>query len=68
MIRNFKNGAGGSTDDKELQERCGREYWVCGAETGHQERRVGEEQLNALHGVISQKKILFEKKENQAIK
>jgi hypothetical protein len=29
MIKNFKNGAG-------------REYWVCGTEPGHQERRVGE--------------------------
>jgi hypothetical protein len=34
MIQNFKNGAG-------------REYWVCGTEPGHQERRVGED----LHGL-----------------
>jgi hypothetical protein len=36
MIKNFKNGAG-------------REYWVCGTEPGHQERRVGEE-LRGLSG------------------
>jgi hypothetical protein len=43
MIENFKNGAG-------------REYWVCGTEPGHQERRVGEE----LRGLSGNPSISFE--------